>query len=154
MPSVAPHHGRRLLWHGVFLFLLGLITGLVVQSLKNPRMGLAAHLEGVMNGTFLAVIGLLWNRLRLSPRAGTAVFWLALYGTYANWASTLLAAMLGTSRMTPIAGAGHGGRPWQEAIIDAGLISLTLAMLACCGLVLWGLRGREAEPAPATSADR
>jgi hydroxylaminobenzene mutase len=44
---------RRLLWHGMFLFLLGLLTGFVEQKFNNPRMGLAAHLEGVMNGTFL-----------------------------------------------------------------------------------------------------
>lgn len=48
-------YGRRLLWHGLFLFLLGLLTGLVVPMFQNPRMGLSAHLEGVMNGIFLAV---------------------------------------------------------------------------------------------------
>ena len=31
--------GRRLLWHGAFLFLLGLLTGLVTGLLQNPRMG-------------------------------------------------------------------------------------------------------------------
>ena len=41
----------------MLLFLLGLITGLVVQQLENPRMGLAAHLEGLMNGTFLLALG-------------------------------------------------------------------------------------------------
>ena len=44
---------RRIIWHGMFLFLLGLFTGLVEQKFANIRMGLAAHLEGVMNGTFL-----------------------------------------------------------------------------------------------------
>jgi hypothetical protein len=43
---------RRLMWHGMFLFLLGLITGLVEQRFTNIRMGLSAHLEGVMNGHF------------------------------------------------------------------------------------------------------
>ena len=36
------------------LFLAGLLTGLVEQEFANPRMGLAAHLEGVMNGAFLS----------------------------------------------------------------------------------------------------
>jgi len=45
---------RRLMWHGVLLFLLGLLTGLVEQRFTNVRMGLAAHLEGLMNGTFLS----------------------------------------------------------------------------------------------------
>jgi hydroxylaminobenzene mutase len=36
----------------MFLFLLGLLTGFVEHRFTNMRMGLAAHLEGVMNGTF------------------------------------------------------------------------------------------------------
>src|SRR5262252_6039812 len=44
------HKKRRLMWHGMLLFLLGLITGLVEQRFTNVRMGLSAHLEGVMNG--------------------------------------------------------------------------------------------------------
>ena len=40
---------RRLMWHGMFLFLLGLLTGFAESHFTNVRMGLAAHLEGVMN---------------------------------------------------------------------------------------------------------
>ena len=36
---------RRLMWHGMLLFLLGLITGLLEQRYTNVRMGLSAHLE-------------------------------------------------------------------------------------------------------------
>lgn len=72
---------RRLIWHGIFLFFLGLLTGFLVnRAFTNPRMGLSAHLEGVMNGTFLAVLGAVWGELRLPARAATAAFWLALYG--------------------------------------------------------------------------
>lgn len=79
---------RRLLWHGMFLFLLGLLTGLVEQKFANPRMGLAAHLEGVMNGTLLVALGAVWADVRLSPGLKAAAYWSALYGTYANWAVT------------------------------------------------------------------
>jgi hydroxylaminobenzene mutase len=139
--------GRRLLWHGLVLFLLGLLTGLVVPALTNPRMGLSAHLEGVMNGIFLAILGLAWERLVLSEGMRVALFRLALYGTYANWASTLLGAVLATNRRTPIAGAGFGGQPWQENLIDVGVISLAFAMIAACVLAVWGLR-REAVAPP------
>ena len=37
---------RRLMSHGMFLFLLGLLTGFAESSFSNVRMGLAAHLEG------------------------------------------------------------------------------------------------------------
>ena len=48
---------RRLMWHGMLLFLLGLITGLLEQRFTNVRMGLSAHLEGVMNGILLLALG-------------------------------------------------------------------------------------------------
>jgi hypothetical protein len=48
---------RRLIWHGMFLFLLGLLIGFVEGQVSNPRMALAAHLEGLMNGTFLIALG-------------------------------------------------------------------------------------------------
>jgi hydroxylaminobenzene mutase len=33
---------RRLMWHGMFLFLLGLLTGFAEASFANVRMGLAS----------------------------------------------------------------------------------------------------------------
>ena len=34
---------RRLIWHGMFLFLLGLLIGFAEGQVINPRMALAAH---------------------------------------------------------------------------------------------------------------
>lgn len=131
---------RRLLWHGMFLFLLGLLTGFVVQKFNNPRMGLAAHLEGLMNGTFLLVLGAIWAEVRLKPQLKMAVYWGALYGTYANWATTTLAAFFGTAALTPITSAGHSARPWQESVVTFGFVSVAVVMVALSILVLWGLR--------------
>lgn len=133
---------RRLIWHGMLLFLLGLITGLIVQQLSNPRMGIAAHLEGVMNGTFLIVIGAIWTEIRLSPKLKTTAYWSLLYGTYLNWGVTLGAAILGTNALTPIAGAGHQGQPWQETVITLGYVSVGIMILLAVILMLWGLRQR------------
>ena len=47
---------RRLMWYGFFLFLLGLLTGFAEHRFTNVRMGLSAHLEGVMNGIFLVCL--------------------------------------------------------------------------------------------------
>ena len=131
---------RRLIWHGMFLFLLGLLTGFMEQQFLNPRMGLASHLEGVMNGTFLVALGAVWMEVRLSPRLKTAAYWTALYGTYANWAATMLAAILGTAALSPVAGAGHGGLPWQESLVTFGFVTVGIVIVACSVLVLWGLR--------------
>jgi hydroxylaminobenzene mutase len=131
---------RRLLWHGMFLFLLGLLTGFVEQNFNNPRMGLAAHLEGVMNGTFIVALGAVWAEVRLSPGVKAGAYWATLYGTYANWAITTLAAIFGTAAMSPILGAGHSGYPWQEGVVTLGFMSVGIAIVASAILVLWGLR--------------
>jgi len=132
---------RRLIWHGMFLFLLGLVTGLVETQFSNPRMGLAAHLEGVMNGTFLVALRAVWLEIRLSPALSCTAYWSALYGTYANWAVTTLAAALGTGAMSPITAPGRAALPWQESLVTAGFVSVGLAIIAAVVLALWGLRG-------------
>jgi hydroxylaminobenzene mutase len=45
--------------------------------------------------------------------------------------------------MMPLAGGSHRGTHLQEGLIAFGLVSLTLAMIAVCGIVLWGLRGTD-----------
>jgi hydroxylaminobenzene mutase len=131
---------RRLLWHGMSLFLLGLLTGFGEQHFSNPRMGLAAHLEGVMNGTFLVALGGVWGKVRLTPQLKGAAYWSALYGTYVNWAVTLLAAIFGTAAMSPITAAGRSGQPWQESLVTVGFMSVGIAIVAASILVLSGLR--------------
>jgi hydroxylaminobenzene mutase len=43
---------RSLMGHGRFLFLLVLVTGFAEPHFANIRMGLAAHLEAVLNRSF------------------------------------------------------------------------------------------------------
>lgn len=138
---------RRLIWHGMFLFLLGLLTGFLEQKFVNPRMGLAAHLEGVMNGTFLIALGAVWPEVKLRPGLKTATFWIALYGTYMNWVATALAAALGTAALSPITGLGHSAQPWQESLITALFMSVGITTVLSAILVLLGLRRRAAAAA-------
>jgi len=133
---------RQLVWHGMFLFLLGLVTGLLEQRFTNMRMGVAAHLEGLMNGTFLVALGAIWSQVRLAQPAKAAAYWGTLYGTYANWLFTTLAAVFGTAASTPIASAGHRGEPWQESLVGAGFLSVAIVIIASVVLILWGLRAR------------
>jgi (hydroxyamino)benzene mutase len=131
---------RQLLWHGMFLFLLGLSVGFAEQKFSNPRMGLAAHLEGVMNGTFLVALGAIWTEISLSARLKATAYWGALYGTYGNLVITGLAAIFGTAAMTPVTAMGHRGQPWQELIVTFGFASLAVVIVASLVLILWGLR--------------
>lgn len=139
---------RRLAWHGMLLFLLGLLTGLAGAHFSNPRMGLSAHLEGVMNGILLLAVAGAWPLVRLPPFATRAAVGLLLYGAYANWLVTTLAAVFGTGAMTPLAGAGRSAAPWQEAVVSAGFASVALAIIAASGLLLAGLRARAGDAAP------
>jgi hydroxylaminobenzene mutase len=90
-------------------------------------------------------VGLAWGELRLAPGAGKAAYWLLLYGTFANWAATLLSGLWGTSRLTPLAGAGHVGSKLQEDVVQALLVSLSLAMVVSVGLLAWGAFARLRE---------
>jgi hydroxylaminobenzene mutase len=131
---------RRLMFHGMCLFLLGLLTGFAEQHFANVRMGLAAHLEGLMNGIFLLALGGIWPYVRLSTTVTTIAFWTVLYGTYLNWFMTVLAAIFGTAALSPITGAGHSGQPWQETFITVGFMSVGIAIVMASALVLWGVR--------------
>jgi hydroxylaminobenzene mutase len=102
------------MFHGMCLFVLGLITGFAEQHFANARLGLAAHLEGVMNGIFLLALGAAWNQVKLPIGALKIAFWAVLYGTYINWFITMLAAAFGTAALSPITGAGHSGLAWQH----------------------------------------
>ena len=112
------------------------------MEMKNTRMGLAAHLEGIMNGTFLVVAGFVWNELKISAGLRKILFWTLLYGTFVNWLFTLLSAILGTSRMTPISGAGYSGTELNENLVSAGLVTVALTMVFSLAVIIYGLRGK------------
>lgn len=148
MPASQSATAHRLLQLGVLLFLVGLVVGLTLPVLANPRMGLASHMEGVMNGLFLIALGLVWPRLTSSPSMQRLTFALAVYGTFANLVATFLAAAWGAGApMMPIAAGGYAGSSTQELVIRVLLVSLALADMAACVLVLMGLR----RPAPVTA---
>ena len=135
--------GRKLLRAGTVLCLLALLTGLAIPAFTNPRMGLAAHVGGLMNGMFLLIVGLAWKELELSERAQKVTFLALVAGTFGNWASIVAAAAWGTASLTPIAGAGFGSSRFQEAVVKFGLVSVALAMLAGTVALFTGLRARR-----------
>ena len=134
---------RKLKMLGMILFLIGLITGFAMTNFKNPRMGLAAHLEGVMNGTFLVVAGLIWNDLKISEGLKKITRYSLIYGTFVNWFVTGLAGLLGTSNMTPITGHGYKSTVLNENLITVGFISVGLTMVFSLAVIVYGLSGRK-----------
>jgi hydroxylaminobenzene mutase len=127
----------RLILLGLILFLLGLIIGLAIPLLQNPRMGLSAHLEAITNGMLLMILGLIWHRIALSTKWLSINYWLLVYGTLANVTAVLLAAITGFGKLMPIAGGKEGSNP-IESIISFLLVSLALAMLFVLTMVIIG----------------
>ncbi|MBK8698613.1 MAG: hydrogenase [Saprospiraceae bacterium] len=132
------YQADKLLFFGVLLFFLGLAVGLMIPLMANPRMGLSSHLEGVMNGMFLVLLGLIWHKVSLATRWLNLTYFLTLYGSFANFAAVLLAAFTGAGKMMPIAG-GKEGLTLVEGLVSFLLVSLALAMLTVCVFVLTGL---------------
>jgi (hydroxyamino)benzene mutase len=138
MENLKKQQSDKLVFLGVLLFFLGLVVGLFVPLMANPRMGLSNHLEGVMNGMFIIIMGLIWTKLELSDKWLKITFWTALYGAFANFIAVFIAAMTGSGKMMPLAG-GQEGAQITEAVISFLLVSLSVAMLAVCLVVLIGL---------------
>ncbi|WP_019144940.1 hypothetical protein [Aeromicrobium massiliense] len=129
-----------LLVAGLVLFLLGLLTGLVVPALKNPRMGVVSHLQGMTNGPFLVVVGLLWPMLALSRAWEVVAVVLLVYGTYANWLGTQLGALWGAGgRFAPHATGDHRASAGQERVVDALLVTLAPAIIVATVILIVGL---------------
>lgn len=137
-----PGLDRRLARAGFGLILLALITGLAVPAFLNTHMALAAHVSGIMNGLLLIAIGAAWGRVTLSGGQARLTRAAAVFATYANWGTGCLAAAWGTSRLTPISGAGHAAAAWQESVVQVLQVSLAIAMLGALGMIVYGLRPR------------
>lgn len=135
---------HNLIFLGVLLFFFGMIVGLFVPLYANPRMGLSSHIEGVLNGIFLIVLGLIWDKVYLSAKWLRITFWLAVYGTFANWFGILIAALFNAGKMLGVAANGKEGPVIAEGIVTFSLISLTIAMLILCIMVLIGLKRNSA----------
>jgi hydroxylaminobenzene mutase len=134
-------NGHRLLQAGGVLFLLGLLVGLAVPRFAVPRLGLSAHLLGIMQGIFLMVVGLLWPRLSFTPLLSRIGCGLAMYGCLAAWVANVCGAVWGAgSSMVPLAAGGALGRALQEGVIRFLLRSGAVCLVSVAALILWGLR--------------
>ena len=136
--SKTKQYADWLLFFGVLLFLFGLVIALFIPLMTNPRMGVSAHLEGTLNGMFLLILGLIWHKLVLKEKWLTITFWLTVYGSFSNFVAVSIGAITGAGKMMPIAG-GKEGTPVLEGLISFLLITLSLAMITVCILLLAGL---------------
>ncbi len=125
---------------GFVLILLALLTGFGMPLFRSPRLGLAAHTVGITGGLVLIALGALASSFILGTRAAAVMMWSWVYAAYVNWIASLLGAITGASRLTPIAGAGTVGDSLSEAVVSFLLQSLALAAIVGTGLAIWGFR--------------
>jgi hydroxylaminobenzene mutase len=122
------------------LVVLGLVMGMLVPTVANPRLGLSAHTGTLMTGILVVAMGAFWARLALSPRTETIAFWLVVDGAWVSSLWLFFAAVFDTSRTTPLHGSAHPAAAWREAFVAAGLTIGNAAFFVGVVLALWGLR--------------
>jgi len=141
------HQAHRLLQLGIVLLLLGLLIGIAIPALANPRLGVAAHVNAVIGALFLIAIAFIWPHLRLGPRALGAAFWLAIYSFFTASLMPLLGGVWGAGvTMLPLAAGTARGSAFQEGVIAVGLVTAGTAVIVLAIKLLFGLRGGVREP--------
>jgi (hydroxyamino)benzene mutase len=139
-PQYCSDMPKALFMLGLVLFMIGLLTGIAVPALKNSRMALSSHLEAVLNGMFLVLLGLLWSHIDLPHAWGVTAVVLIVYSAYANWLATLLAAAWGAGRkLAPIAAGDHMASAAKERFVSFLLASLSVSVVVGVGIVIVGL---------------
>lgn len=113
----------------------GLINGFAIESIQLPRLALSAHLVALMGSAFLFSLGAAWPLLSFGPRVGRAAALLGIYGFVVGWLVYLTAAVTGIAGRFPMAGEGARGSAFQEAAMDAGLLTVAGALFVLVVLV-------------------
>jgi len=139
-PFVNDSRDRKLMAHGFLVFVASIMVGAVATWLPAPRMGLSCHLNGLMNGMMLVLIGLVWSRLALSDFQKSLLFWLAIIGVYCTFTMHLFAAIFPSgNRFMPLASQGKVGSDWQEGLVFLGIVIIGSTLIPVSWLTAWGL---------------
>jgi hydroxylaminobenzene mutase len=88
-------------------------------------------------------MGLAWPHAVLKEKKVRSTERLLLAGPYLIAISCVCGAIFGTSRATPIAGAGFVGERWQEILVSVGLGIGSIASLIAVYALLLGFVRRQ-----------
>ena len=138
-----PIVNRTLLIGGTILLFCSLFLGIFLPVFENPRMALSAHQVGITGGLLIVLMGLAWPHANLQGRQACRTTRLLLAGPYLIAISCVCGAVFGTSRATPIAGAGFVGERWQEVLVSLGLGIGSIASLIAVYVLLLGFVRRK-----------
>jgi (hydroxyamino)benzene mutase len=146
--SLLQRQGQRLLQMGIGLFLYSSLDGFAIPFLASPRIGLSVHTLSGLQGVMLLAIGLVWPKLRFSPRAAYIAFWCLVYSTLAILVAYTVAAFwgVGIETISLMGELPHGlvqGSLFQETFIKVLAYSSAPTGITAFVLILWGLRITE-----------
>ena len=95
---------RRLSASGAWLFAVGMVTGLWAAAVLTervtvglPRLALAAHLNALLGGMWLVLVGATLDMLHYGETGRRRLSWVVIVPAWANWSVTLVASVLGVT---------------------------------------------------------
>jgi (hydroxyamino)benzene mutase len=113
-------------------FTAGLLLGVAIPKMQNPRMGLSAHLTAVQTGPALIAFALFWHYLAV-PQVWTSVLAYALVvSSFALVLGITLAGFTGASEALPIAGKGYQASRFQEQLVSFLVRGSSVVMAVSC----------------------
>ena len=122
---------------GFVLFTFGLLLGVAIPKMKNPRMGLSAHLTAVQTGPSLIGFALFWQYLAVPETWTSTLVYALISSSYVLVLGIMLAGLTGASEALPIAGKGHQASPFQEQLVSILVRGSSVAMALSCVVICY-----------------
>ncbi len=117
---------------GFVLFTLGLLLGAALPKMRNPRMGLSAHLTAVQTGPALIAFAMFWQYLSV-PKSWTPLLTSALVlSSFVLVIGITLAGFTGASEALPIAGKGYQATRSKERLVSLLVRGSSIVMVLSC----------------------
>ena len=129
--------GQGLIRWGIILLALSVLSGFAIPLVPDPVMGLASHIQGLLNAFMLLLIGLVWSRLEIGYLGSVVAYWGLILGAFVTFVVQMVATFLeigGT--IFPLAGGAHVGTPFEEELVKrtvqaaAGLTTIAILLVA------------------------
>jgi (hydroxyamino)benzene mutase len=135
---------RRLATSGAWLFAIGMVTGIWAAVVLTgqvtvglPRLALAAHLNGLLGGFWLVLVGATLDMLRYGDVGRRRLAWVVIVPAWANWFITLIASFLG------VTGLQYTHDTANNAVAALLQSLVVLPSLAGAFAWAWGLGGKR-----------
>lgn len=124
--------GRRVVFHGAVVVLLGLLAGfpyafvILGTMAGDQRAWRMAHLEGVLNGLVMFGVTAISRRLVLSAGQQSLLAWCLIVTGYGNVVASITGASLGVRGLEA---GGSAGNTVVYLLFIVAVVTITLAMI-------------------------